>query len=353
MIEKIKDIILNVKEGNSYGFLTGNTGIVIFLYYCSRIKNDDKTKQFADNLLDEVFESQKKQGRLSFSAFDNGLAGIGWCLEYLIEHKFCEGNADYILEDVDTAVFKTINEQTQIPLNLQQGLIGYLLYITSRLKNKDAKKMSTQLNCGLLIKIINKLDEILPNQFQHIGKEIQFDLLWQFSVLFLVLDKTLELDIYNEKIEVMIEQWMFYLSTHLPGIHCHRLSLALSLYKINKKLGRPDIDKQIKVLLYSIDSDVLRKETDPYVSNLQHGWHGVVVLLYLAQQTFDADYPNYKMFGQLRQELLIRYKAKSEKAIDSILQMPKTGNSVGKGLVNGLTGIGMVYLLCPEVMVLD
>jgi lantibiotic modifying enzyme len=351
MINKIKESLWDIKQ-ERLGLLNGKMGIALFFYYYSNIFKDKKSEQFADALLDELYESLMKQGKLTLLTFGNGLAGIGWCLEYFVNHRFCEGNTDNILKDVDDAVFKTVNEHEHLPINLQQGLTGYLLYVVSRLKNKkDNKKISTQVNQGLLIKIINKLDEELPNQFQQIGKEVQFDLLWDFPVLFWALNKALELDVYNQKITIMIEQWMFYLNTHLPGIQCHRLSLALSLHKINEKLKREDIDRQIRVLLFSINFDVLRKEINPYAFNLQHGWYGIILLLYFVQHAFDPDYPNYGIFEQFREEILALYKEKSEKEITAYIESPSIGMTpLRKGIINGLSGIGLVYLLSPKAI---
>jgi len=350
MINKLIKFISENKN-NSQGLLTGNAGQALFLCLVSRKNNDVNAEQLADNLIDEVFDYFERNKKFTPATFGDGLAGVGWCIEYLVKHKFCDGDTDHILEDIDNAVFRIINEQIQLPLNLQQGLIGYLFYVISRLKNNVNKKLSTQINQGLLIKIINKIDEIAPNQFQYIGKEIQFDLLWQFPVLFLALDQALDLNIHNRKIITMMEQWMFSLSTHLPGIHMLRLSLALSLYKINEKLKRNDIEKQIQILLYSIDFDVFRKEIDPYTLNLQFGWYGTVLLLYLARQTFNESYPNYEKFEQLRRKILSQHKEKSEAKIDSIQQsLPEKKAGIGQGLANGLSGIGMLYLLCPDAL---
>ena len=350
MINKFIKFISENKN-NSQGLLTGNAGQALFLCLVSRKMNDVNAEQLADNLIDEVFDYLEKNKKFTPVTFGDGLAGVGWCVEYLVEHKFCDGDTDHILEDIDNAVFRVIHEQIQLPLNLQQGLIGCLFYVISRLKNKDTKKLSTQINQGLLIKIINKIDEIAPDQFHNIGNEIQFNLLWQIPALFLALDQALDLNIHNRKITTMMEQWMFNLSTHLPGVHSLRLFLALSLYKINEKLKRKDIEKQIQILLYSIDFDVFRREIAPSTLNLQFGWYGTVLLLYLARQTFNESYPNYEKMEQLRREILSQHKEKSEEIIDSIQQLPlekKVG--VGQGLANGLSGIGMLYLLCPEAL---
>jgi len=338
----------NVSLGN--GLFAGKSGQIIFLYHLSRATNDKQAEQLADTLWDDMYISLKSQNKLSAPNFDNGLAGIGWSQEYLVEHKFCEGNTDYILKDIDDAVFKVLNEAKDIPFYMYNGLIGYLIYEISRLKNPKHNNVTTRINQELFIKILNKIDEIAPNEFAYMGKETIFDLFWTFSTLISTMDKALELNIYSEKILVMIDQWMYYLNTHLPGIHCHRLSLAISLHKINKKLERSDIDKLVQILLFSIDFDILCKEIAPYyVFDIRHSWYGVVLLLHYAQKSFDADYSYYDMFEQLRLKIISLYKEKAENEIMSGFKTSfEKKRDVNLGLANGLSGIGLVYLLYPE-----
>jgi hypothetical protein len=381
IICKLTDyILLNAYSVNFAGLYNGKTGIALCLFENSRYLADEKIEDKAFELLQESLAISHKAKNAGID-FKNGLSGIGFVLLYLIENRFLdadfeelfgkqanqiqlqlkerntfsekelgEGNTDYILQDIDDVIFKIVNEQERIPFNLNQGLTGYLLYVISRLKGKKNRTVSSLINQGLLIKIINKLSEVVPNQFQQVGKEIHFDLLWNFPALFHVLDEALDLNIYNHKIAVMMEQWMFYLTTHLPGIHCHKLSLALSLHRINRKLKRENMDKQVRILLFSIDFDVLRKEVNPYVHNIQHGWYGIILLLYFAKGTFDSTYPNYNLFDRFRKVMLDLYKERSEREIEIYTQASgDRKRPIGKGLTNGLAGIGLLYLLCPEV----
>ena len=331
------------------GLFTGRSGQIIFLYHLSEITKNKQAKQLADTLLGEMYNSIKSKGKSSFPNFDNGLAGIGWCQEYLVNKNFCEGNTDDVLKDVDSIIFKILNEVEDIPFNLN-GLIGYLIYCTSRLYNKKSVNITTKINQELLIRIINKIDLVAPNLFLHIGKECSFDLFWSLPVLLLTLNKALDLNVHNEKIFVMIDQWMYYLNTHLPGIHSHRLSLALSLFHMNKKLNRKDVDKLIHLLLFSVDFDIFYKEVNPYVFNIQYGWYGIVLLLHHAKKIFNSEHPHYNMLEQFRLKIIDICKTSSEEEIISGFKTHYEKKlTINFGLANGLSGIGLLYLLYPEI----
>ena len=92
---------------------------------------------------------------------------------------------------------------------------------------------------------------------------------------------------------------------------------------------------------------MFRKEIDPYSLNLQFGWYGNILLLFLAQKTFNESFPNYERLGKLRCELISKYKEKSEKEIELVQYNTQTKPL---GLVDGLVGIGLFYLLCPEAL---
>ena len=330
------------------GLFAGKSGQIIFLYHLYEKTQNKQAKQLADALLLKLYISIKGKGKSSYPNFDNGLAGIGWCQEYLVNNDFCDGNTDDILKDVDDIVFKVLSGAEEIPFNLN-GLIGYLIYCTSRLYNKKRVNMTTKINQELLIRIINKIDEVAPNVLILTGKECSFDLFWPPPVLLLTLNKALDLNVHNEKILVMIDQWMYYLNTHLPGIHSHRLLLALSLFHMNEKLNRKDIDKLVHLLLYSIDFDIFYKEVNPFSFKIQHSWYGIVLLLHHAKKVFNSEHPNYNMFEQFRLKIIDLCKTTSESEIMSGFKTSiEKKLTINFGLANGLSGIGLVYLLYPE-----
>ena len=128
--KEIGNIIMN-RNTKGLGLLNGNAGISVFYYHLANSTSNKKYLKHADFLVDEIYKGY------NFNInFQDGIAGSGWCIEYLIQNNFCKGNANEILKDIDTRIFKYLNEQNEIPLNLQLGLIGFLMYIMIRIKNK-------------------------------------------------------------------------------------------------------------------------------------------------------------------------------------------------------------------------
>ena len=233
----------NGLTGTDHGLMHGNMGLSIFFYHLSRQTNNPEYEKIADGLLDQVFANLST----SVSAdFENGLAGIGWGIEYLVQNKFAVGNTDEILEDVDNRVFRVLNEETIPSFELGNGLTGFLFYLIIRLKNKsNPSSLANRINRELLILTINKLDEIVSAQFPSIVKEMNFDLFWRFPVLVYGLLEAYRLDIYNVKIINMVRQWLPYIEGYLPSLNINRLYMSLVLYRLAILIPERRLIKQV------------------------------------------------------------------------------------------------------------
>jgi hypothetical protein len=167
-------------------------------------------------------------------------------------------------------------------------------------------------------------------------------------VLFLVLKKALELNIYNEKIRDMTDQWLYYLSSGMPGIHSHRLYMALALHEINRNLCLPGIERQVKILLYASDFEQLKYEVNPDALGIKTGWMGQALILKKASETFDCQYPNYAVMEKTRIEIVKACNDRYEKKILELLNRPDHDGAPDAGL-SGAAGTGLLYLLYPEI----
>lgn len=119
-------LIANGKSLTNDGFLNGRMGLALYFFYLSRYRNHPFFEEFASELLDDIVETI----HLSVSVdFENGITGIGWAIEHLIQNGFIEGDADNILEEVDVAVFEGLfyNE------NNLETVLAIALYYISRL----------------------------------------------------------------------------------------------------------------------------------------------------------------------------------------------------------------------------
>ena len=65
---------------------------------------------------------------------------------------------------------------------------------------------------------------------------------------------------------------------------------------------------------------------------------------------YNADYPNYHLFDKTRCEILHQYLNGLEEQIDNLSKGISENKSISIGIVNGITGIGIIDLCYPEVM---
>lgn len=121
----IHHLLLNAPFIPSAGLLTGQLGISLafYLYY----KHTDCTAygDFADELLNKALESLDQNVDITFS---NGLTGIGWGIEYLIQKGFVDGCGVDICENIDRKIMES-DPRRIFDLSLDEGLEGLLHYV--------------------------------------------------------------------------------------------------------------------------------------------------------------------------------------------------------------------------------
>ena len=120
-------LILNLQNTVDLGLLRGRMGVVIFLYHYARHASKPVYSDQADELLDELFAAL--HGTLP-PYFSDGVAGIGFGLNYLIKNRFIEtdDDLDELFKEVDNQLSGTAQQQFSFdPLS-----IGF--YILSRIK---------------------------------------------------------------------------------------------------------------------------------------------------------------------------------------------------------------------------
>lgn len=334
-------------NSTNHGLLNGNTGLSIFFYNLALKTGISEYEKFADSLLDRSFSN------LSSSAspdFENGLAGIGWGIEYLVQNKFAEGNTDEILEEVDNKVFRSLNEETHTSFELTTGLTGYLYYLIMRLKNKlPPHSMPVKINRELLILTINKIDEQVTVQFPSIVKDMNFDLFWRFPTMLSGLKDACDLNIYNEKIICMLKQWLPYFEAYIPSLHINRIFIAVAINRINLIFPDKRLKKQIRILLFATDFEILKTEVNNNEFGVRFGWPGVLFLLKVASQELPSDCPNFNLIENTYFEI----KQNHKESVKNISGNFINGNSFQLGLASGPAGIGMLELFWNGILSAD
>ncbi|MBD5425457.1 MAG: hypothetical protein HDR45_04565 [Bacteroides sp.] len=105
-------------------------GIIILLADLSR-QNDLQSLQI---VCSHLIKTIPKYAKTSIGIdFATGLSGIGWGLEYLVQHGLLRGPADDILRETDTFIM-TQNIDKKTDFSLETGLLGLWNYIMARIQ---------------------------------------------------------------------------------------------------------------------------------------------------------------------------------------------------------------------------
>ncbi|MCC8146272.1 MAG: glycosyltransferase [Bacteroidales bacterium] len=164
-------LMLNASFTKDLGLYNGKMGIVIFFAHYAKYAESKKIQEFAEILLDEIYDQINWLTPLDL---ESGLCGIGWGLEYLVQNGFMTGNTDEILEEIDKKVMEYAPLRIQ-NLTIKKGIGGILNYVYMRLlssKKKNKKSPFDPLFLEELLKIANKYSQDKKaNSIKEISKK--------------------------------------------------------------------------------------------------------------------------------------------------------------------------------------
>ncbi|MET4082945.1 hypothetical protein ABIB40_002912 [Pedobacter sp. UYP30] len=144
----------------NYGLINGLMGETIFKFYLSRKNKDPELEKFAEQLLEQVAE------QISFvDSFDyaNGLAGIGFGIEWLSQNGYLDENTDELLEEIDNELYKSVVYAKNKVQDLFYGTLGKAHYFHKRLQAKNPNQNRYKRICLIecLILLSDELSEYL------------------------------------------------------------------------------------------------------------------------------------------------------------------------------------------------
>jgi len=122
-------LTINGSYLNDLGLFHGKMGIVLFFSELAHASQNSAYEDLASNLLGEIYEEIHYDLPINL---ENGLCGIGWGIEYLVQHGLMEGDTDEILSDIDQKVME-INPLRMTDFSLRRGLGGIAYYVLARL----------------------------------------------------------------------------------------------------------------------------------------------------------------------------------------------------------------------------
>ena len=129
----IHKLIIESNELSDIGLYDGKMGIIISLINYSRTTKQKAIEDVADFLMEQVLDNITNVSPLSFS---NGITGIGWGIEYLIQNGYMPGCGADICTEIDEKLMscdvRRVND-----FSLEHGLYGWLHYIVAHIQGAN------------------------------------------------------------------------------------------------------------------------------------------------------------------------------------------------------------------------
>lgn len=310
----INTLLLNASFIDNIGLMNGKMGIAMAFYHLARKTGNKIYEDYAGELIDEIYEE------ISLSTpcdFENGLAGIGWGIEYLVQNGFIEADTDEVLEEFDNRIFKELIYNTPKEIGLLNGLVGIGMYLLKRIQNPQSndEKITTLTNKHTLIHLIDELDRRTQDvselivEPQTVNFELKspdhkpqttfnksFDLMWDYPVLLWFLAELHTQNIINFKVEKILERIVapLFNNNNFPSLQSNQLILALALTKLYQTIGTKETTLKISpppntlkplqtfqtilnTIITGINRDTILSELPANNTTFRHGTAGIAM----------------------------------------------------------------------------
>ncbi len=324
---------LNYSNGENIGIFNGIASECVFYYLYGRLLDEPKFTEIADNRIDKVFETMSNAS--IDLEFRNGLTGIGWVIEHLVQLEFLEGDTNEILEVIDDQLYKYLSFKSEVLFNGKiEDLLGYGFYAIKRLSNKKNKKNLElkRILEEMLVMIINRISEVLDEYNNVVSEPINYKSTWSLPILLAFLANLLHLNIYTYKVENIVKHQLFsQLLSFVPRTNINRYFLLLAVNHLNIQMEYQELKDFIGVLQSNLDYEKILnydfREMDIMIMD------GSAGLFLLTQYLFND--------GILSNELLFKINNSS---YWKILEDDRRTSYIDKSFGNGLCGLGIVLL---------
>ncbi len=127
---------------NNLGLFNGKIGFVLFFFHYAQYSGKKIYDHFAGEVIDEIYNEIHDHYPNNFR---DGLCGIAWGMEYIIQHRFVDANANDVLENLDRRILEWDVRKIR-DISLETGLLGIAHYVISRCSGKNAKDFPLQKN---------------------------------------------------------------------------------------------------------------------------------------------------------------------------------------------------------------
>lgn len=370
-IDKIAKNIDNRSEHRcGPGLLSGKSGIALFYFYYSRLRNNQKYyEKGIKNVLD-VFNDIKSG--YNFPTYCDGLAGYAWTVEHLVQKKFISRDDVPFLDDMDIILHKQMMKMVKNGnYDFLHGAIGIGVYFITRSYKKEC--------LNYLIEFIDELEKqgeydnekrikwsVITNEKGLVG--VNLGLAHGMPSIISFLAKVVNLKIHLEKTRKLLNSAVDYMlskqiDVNKNGMHFPNVVFTKDVITSGRKMGWCYGDMGRAISLYqagiALDNEVLKKNAVNIVLettknrdlvNLEindpaicHGTSGIAYMYY--RMFLDSQIEIFREASLFWLQETIRMP-KFKKALSNFKKwFPNEVDSKSEfGILEGVTGIGLVFM---------
>lgn len=146
-------VLHSLDNPNNLGLFHGQTGYMLVLAEYAQKYNNRYVEAIADVLCERIIQNAGKTRNISFA---NGLSGICWGIELLVQKGILDGTADECCSDVDSEIIKTDISRLN-DFSLETGLGGLWQYVWARIQGNYVANLKSPFDDTYLEKWIDVL----------------------------------------------------------------------------------------------------------------------------------------------------------------------------------------------------
>ena len=320
---------------NSYpvSLFNGKMGLSIYLYHLSKIESNPEYQAIADKLIDQIILHDLSPDH-SIDV-ENGLAGVGLGVTYLVKNRFVEGDLNELLEAIDNEIYRRIVFQKDLSVFSATLLLHLTGYLYIRLQEQVCINMQS-LYQDLIIKVINMLYSRLDDDF--LNESYSFSIYqYQLPVLLWIISKLLKAEFYNNRIYRMLDELQLRILSRFPLLHSNRLFLLWGMLNLKPYLRHDNAawHRYIQLLYREINLDeILKNEMSGRKIFISNGLSAIYLLLHVINRNF----PDFQIPFDPQ---MIYNQLQNSDAWNALIERDYFYD-IHHGLLNGFPGVQLV-----------
>ena len=114
----------------AWGLFNGMTGIMLVLAHYAKVRRMPVVEYVSDYLMEQITKNITKTSSISFG---NGMAGIGWSIEFLIQNGYMKGCGVELTREIDERIME-VDIRRMTDDTMENGTIGLLHYVIAHIQ---------------------------------------------------------------------------------------------------------------------------------------------------------------------------------------------------------------------------